>query len=213
MSIMLTGASGLIGAKVAQLLPPDALQIITRQRVDSKARQVIEPAEKWPAAIAALKLGIAISALGTTRRKAGSDEDFRAVDRDLVVLVAQAALAAGARHFIMVSSVGASAQSKNLYLRTKGEAEDAVKALGFECVDILRPGLLRGVRSGDQRPAEKLAILVSPITDALTPAVLDQYRSIPAQTVAQAIAALTRDSAPGITVHHNRDMAKLAGTW
>ena len=40
----------------------------------------------------------------------------------------------------------ASAKAGNFYLRTKGETEDGLRALGFERLDILRPGLLTGER-------------------------------------------------------------------
>ncbi len=219
MTIILTGATGLIGAEVVRLLPPGDLHIIARRHIDCSAAQTVGPPETWADAIGADAIGAdaiggakpstAISALGTTRRIAGSDAAFRAVDLDLVVSVAGAALAAGASHFIMLSSVGASPQSSNFYLKTKGEAEAAVKALGFDRVDILRPGLLRGHRNNDRRVGERMAILISPLTDALTPAVLDQYRSISSRSVALAVAALTRENAPGVHIHHNRDILKL----
>ena len=124
--------------------------------------------------------------------------------------VAAAAKAGGARQFIMVSSVGASARASNFYLKTKGEAEDAVKALGFDRVDILRPGLLKGARQGPARPVEAALIALTPITDFLTPAVLSSYRSIDALKVAQAIAALVGKAEGGVHIQHNAEMLALA---
>ena len=214
MTILLAGATGLIGTQLTRLLPQDEAHLLTRRAVDGGLDQTVVPPADWPAAIAKLKPVTTISTLGTTIRQAGSQGAFRAVDYDLVLSVATAAKAAGARHFIMVSSVGASAQSRNFYLKIKGEVEDAVRALGFERTDILRPGLLRGDRSDPTRWGEKMAMIVSPVTDLLTPAVLSQYRSIEAASVAGAIAALIgtpEGGAPQVhEVHHNREMLALA---
>ena len=210
MTIILAGASGLIGQAVAKKLEGPDLQLITRRKLDTQAAQIIAQPEDWHSYIGAAKPSIAISALGTTIRQAGSQAAFRAVDYDLVVSVARAAKEAGAKQFIMVSSVGASAKARNFYLTTKGEAEDAVRAMGFDRVDVLRPGLLRGDRQGPTRPVESLMIALSPVTDFLVPAVLSQYRSIAGHEVAAAIASLTKATTPGIFIHHNIEMLALA---
>ncbi len=208
--ILLAGATGLIGGHVANLVPPSDLHIVTRRAIDTAASQNVDKPENWPAHIAKTKPETAISTLGTTIRQAGSKSAFRAVDHDLVLAVATAARVAGARQFIMVSSVGAAARASNFYLKTKGEAEDAVKSLGFDRVDILCPGLLKGVRQGPARPVEAALIALTPITDFLTPAVLSSYRSIDALTVAQAIAALVGKAEKGVHRHHNAEMLALA---
>jgi uncharacterized protein YbjT (DUF2867 family) len=210
MKILLTGATGMIGGSAAKLLASETLHILARRALDSAAPQTVEPTENWPTAIAAIRPDIVICALGTTIRQAGSQEAFRAVDHDLVVSVAGAANAAGARHIILVSSVGASAASNSFYLKTKGDAERAVRALGFDRLDILRPGLLRGNRQGPRRLGEAVAKFVSPLTDLLTPPAFSHFRSIAAGDVAKAIKVLTHSSCSGVHVHHNREMLALA---
>jgi uncharacterized protein YbjT (DUF2867 family) len=210
LTILFAGATGLIGGHLLKLLPAGHLHLLTRRAVSSEAAQCIGEPVVWPDTILAVKPEIAISTLGTTIRQAGSRAAFRAVDFDLVLSIAQAAKNAGARHFILVSSVGASAKASNFYLKTKGEVEDAVKALGFARVDIMRPGLLRGDRRGPARAVERLMINVAPLTDLLTPFVLDQYRSIKAETVARAIATLIGGPEGGVYIHHNREMLALA---
>ena len=213
MSILIAGATGLVGREAASLLVGKGLSIIGRRPVEGLAcAQLVDSVETWPRLVADAKPDIAISALGTTIRQAGSQAAFRAVDYELVLRVATAAKEAGARQFVMVSSVGASARSSNFYLRTKGEAEDAAKAIGFERVDILRPGLLRGNRSGPARFGESIAMAFSPITDLLTPNVLSQYRSIAALDVARAIAVLAETAGDGVHIHHNSEMLALART-
>lgn len=97
------------------------------------------PPEQWGELVAAERPAIFISCLGATIRQAGSRAAFRAVDHDLVLAAARAAKKGSARQAIVVSSVGASAKAGNFYLRTKGETEDGLRALGFERLDILRP--------------------------------------------------------------------------
>ena len=73
----------------------------------------------------------AFCCLGTTRKDAGSAEAFRRVDFDYVVAFARLAKRAGARRFMLVSSLGASPNSRFLYPRTKGECEAAISAIGL----------------------------------------------------------------------------------
>lgn len=211
--ILLAGATGLVGGQAAQLLAAGTLHTVGRRRNEALPASVIQhvgPVEEWPGLIAPLKADTAICALGTTIRQAGSQTAFRAVDHDAALAFARAALAAGARHFLLVSSVGAVAGSSNFYLRTKGATEEAVSGLGFARVDMLRPGLLRGDRQGPFRLGEALAMMASPLTDLITPRSFDRYRSIAAAQVARAIAVLAGETAPGRFLHHNREMLQLA---
>ncbi|HQA19002.1 MAG TPA: nucleoside-diphosphate sugar epimerase, partial [Novosphingobium sp.] len=76
-------------------------------------------------------------------------------------------------------------------------------------LDLLRPGLLRGPR-GELRPAEKLAMLVSPLTDLLMHGGYRKYRSIKARTVAEAIVGLTREAMAGRFVFEHDAILRAA---
>ena len=213
MKAILAGATGLIGNLLARQLPPEGLTTVGRRAdpsLDPRIAQEVVDVADWPAIVEKARAEVAFCTLGTTIRVAGSQAAFRAIDREAVIAFAKAAKAGGARQILLVSSVGANATSNNFYLRTKGEAEAGVSALGFERVDIFRPGLLRGDRSGTARPGEGIAIAVSPFTDLLTPPFLDRYRSIEALTVAKAMAALAGNGEAGAFIHHNRDMLREA---
>jgi len=150
-----------------------------------------------------------VSCLGTTIKSAGSREAFIAIDRDLVLRLAQLAFKQGARHAILVSSVGASRQSGNFYLRIKGEVEDALETIGFDRLDILQPGLLLGERS-ERRPGEALAKLLAPLANAVLPGRLRRYRAIQADAVAGAIVRLLESGEPGLYTHQNDVMQALS---
>lgn len=200
----MVGASGLVGRLLARRLEHHHLTAVGRRAVPDIADQRIAPIAEWPAIVTTLKPDVTISALGTTIGAAGSQEAFAAIDHDAVVAFAQAAKNGGARHFIMVSSVGAG--GAGFYLKTKGRAEASVRAMGFARVDIFRPGLLLGERVGKARPVERLFALLSPVTNSLTPRTMDYYRAIAADDVAAAMARAVGASEGGIFIHHNREM-------
>lgn len=72
-----------------------------------------------------------------------------AVDRQGAVTLAEAAVQAGVRRYLLLSSYGADAQATDEafggsfgpYLRAKGKAEDQVRAMDLD-VTVLRPGAL-----------------------------------------------------------------------
>ena len=103
---------------------------------------------------------VVISVLGTTIKAAGSKERFRAVDHDIPLTAARMAARKGARHFLIVSSIGADTSSRFFYLRVKGELEDALRSLGFRSVTIVRPSILLGDRA-ETRFGEEVAAAVA----------------------------------------------------
>lgn len=209
--MVLVGATGLIGREVMARTgdhPDIRLTAIARREVTlpegARMEMIIADPKGWGDVIKQLAPDVLVCALGTTWNKAGREEAaFQAVDLDLVLACAQGASEARVRQFIGVSSTGADRFSKNFYLRTKGEMEQAVKKLAFGRVDMLRPGLLRGKRGSDRRRKERLAIIASPFIDPFLGGSLRQYRSIPAGTVADAIYAMTQMNADGRFVHDN----------
>ncbi len=211
--ILLVGATGLVGRRVIAHAGELALTVLARRDVDDLPERhapLVAPPQRWPDIIAAERPAVLISCLGTTIRAAGSQAAFRAVDHDLILSAARGARLGGAAHMIVVSSVGASAKSGNFYLRTKGETEAGLRALGFDRLDVLRPGLLTGDRPGPARLGEGIAMAAAPFTDALLHGSLRRYRSIPAETVARAIVALASRRESGTHVHENDAIRALA---
>lgn len=170
---------------------------------DARMEVLLADPAHWDDAIAAARPHAVVCALGTTWKDAGrSEAAFRAVDEALVLNCARWGLEAGARQFIAVSSVGANPHAKALYLRVKGEVEAALGRIGYDRLDILRPGLLVGPR-GQTRPAERIAQIVSPLSDALMRGGLARYRSVRADTLAEAILALAHEKARGRFIHEH----------
>lgn len=216
--IALVGATGLIGRSVIQLASAgDEARLVGLARREAPlptgARMEMFVAEpgKWGEVMQSVRPRALICALGTTWKKAGKDEAaFRAVDHDLVIASARAALAAGASNMVLVSAAGADRHSKNRYMRTKGEVEAALSQMGFKRLDILRPGLLRGARPEDWRLAERLALAVAPLVDPLLRGSWRQLGSIDARDVAGAALRLALRAAPGRFTHDNDAMRRAA---
>lgn len=217
MRIATIGASGLVGSLAVRRLAAEGHRVDALLRrpggvVDPGWNERVATAEEWPGIVAALAPDAAVSALGTTLRQAGSQAAFRAVDFDMVVAFARAAPAAGARRMVTVSSVGADAGSANFYLRIKGEMEAALEGMGFERLDIMRPGLLRGPRGGERRLGERVGIALSPAVNLFLRGRLDRFAAIDADVVAGAVAGALRQAGPGVFRHENREIRRLART-
>ncbi|MEQ9307979.1 MAG: NAD(P)H-binding protein [Balneolaceae bacterium] len=124
------------------------------------------------------------SALGTTIKQAGSETAQYKIDFDHQLDVAKAAASNGVSSYALVSSIGASQQSKTFYLNMKGRLDKTVQKIGFKKVVIVRPSFLKGTRS-ESRFWEKAGIIAANIFTVLPG--LQKYKPIHAQQVAQAM--------------------------
>lgn len=219
--VLVLGATGLVGQQVlaAAVGRSDVrLLALARREVPlpqgARMEVLLAPPDQWAGAIAAIAPRIVICALGTTIAQTGGDKQaFAAIDRDLVLDLARAAHQSGAQHFIAVSSVGAAAAASSFYLKTKGEMEDGLGRLGFDRLDILRPGLLLGKRPGKLRMLEWLGQIAAPLFNLLLHGKYRKYRAIAAADVAGGALQCVAGQGRGRCVHSHDDMRKLAGLW
>jgi uncharacterized protein YbjT (DUF2867 family) len=196
------GASGLVGRELlAQLDSESDTQVIALVRrplsgvpPSPRRRDVVVDLHRLGPLPGPRRVFIA---LGTTMAQAGSQTAFRAVDFDAVVAVARSARAAGASHCGVVSALGASTRSSVFYNRVKGEAEDALKALGFERLVIARPSLLDGERERLDQPRRSGEAWTLRLTRPLGALIPAAWRPIQADRVARALrVALDQAGAP-----------------
>lgn len=214
---LLAGATGLVGGHLLDCLldAPDYSRVfaLTRRPLGREHPKLANRIVIFPRMAEQLK-GLAAQdafcCIGTTIKEAGSQEAFRAVDVEAVLQFARAARAAQATRFVVVSAARADAESKNFYLRTKGEMEDAVAQLGFASVDIVQPGLLLGERKGG-RFLEDLAKLVAPLYGPLLAGKFEALRPIPATTVARAMLGAARSGRRGVNRYTYGALRQLAG--
>lgn len=131
--------------------------------------------------------------LGTTIKKAGSQEAFRKVDYQYPLDIARLSLASGASQFAIVTAMGAKADSSIFYNRVKGEVERDLAALNFPTLLIFRPSLLLGDRS-ESRLGERIGAGVMRLFAPLIPA---RYKAIDASKVANAMLETTQQGLKG----------------
>ncbi len=93
-------------------------------------------------------------ALGTTRKKAGSAENFIKVDYHYCINLARIASDCGIKSISIISSVGSDPNSIFLYPKTKGLIEKDISELSLNHLSIVRPGIILGKRN-ESRVGEK----------------------------------------------------------
>ena len=188
---LVIGASGLVGTELCkQLLASSAYnQVILLNR---KASGISHPklSEKLINFDAPDLQGImgddVFCAIGTTLRKAGSKQNQFRIDCEYPTTLAALLKGQGFKRFLLVSSIGADANSGNFYLRTKGQLEKNIIDLGYDYICIARPSILLGDRK-EFRAGEKFAIVLMRILAPLMLGPLKPYRPVQASRVAAAL--------------------------
>jgi len=160
------GATGLIG----KLVLPELLNSLHFNRVGEFGRRVttLPPTEKLlQRTIDFEKLSesglkdetwdVVYVTLGTTKAIAGSKEAFTKIDYEYVVNAAREARVPGRQQrLVYLSSAGSNPKSYVFYLKSKGETEAALAAIGYDDFIALRPGpFLNADRTGTSRESER----------------------------------------------------------
>jgi len=211
LTAILAGATGLVGGECLRrlLASPryERVIVVTRRKLtdvpaERRLRQVVTEFENLGEVRERLRGDHVYCALGTTIRKAGSQERFRAVDYEYPLRLAQLTRKNGARHFSIVSALGASRTSPFFYSRVKGETEEGLQQLGWPSLAIVRPSVIAGDRA-EARPLERLSehlLRFAPAT----------WRPVPAGDIAAAMVVLALRERPGVTVLESREISGVA---
>lgn len=208
---LVVGATGLVGSECTQRLAahPDfsSVTAVTRRAISdatptASLRHVVVDFDHLGESPELFAVSHVFCALGTTIRKAGSRERFRQVDFGYPAQIARLAKAAGARHFLLVSSVGANTASSGFYLRVKGQLEELVLSLGFVSVTIARPSLLLGERN-EFRFGESLAAQFSGVFPR-------RYQPVHGRDVARVLVEAGMENRRGVRVIENSEIAERA---
>jgi uncharacterized protein YbjT (DUF2867 family) len=193
---VLAGATGLVGGLLLDRLLADAtwdhVLSVGRRPIDRSHPRLEQRVVDFADLGELPRCTDVFCCLGTTIRKAGSQEAFRAVDHDAVVALAGAAYRAGAERFLHVTALGASPRSRVFYNRVKGETERDVAASGVPATVAFRPSMLDGDRA-ESRPAERLGLIAMRAAGPL----LGRLRPTRADDVARAMVAEARSARPG----------------
>jgi uncharacterized protein YbjT (DUF2867 family) len=212
---LVAGASGLVGSRVLHLLLEDPayarVTVLARRELPLSHKKLEQRVASFDhlAQIADFpRVHDVFCCLGTTMKEAGSSDAFRKVDFTYVVELARVAVRHRASQFLVVTAVGADPRSRILYSRVKGEAEEAVRRLQFEGIQIFRPSLLVGARA-ESRPAERMAGLLSPLVAWAFVGPLARYRPLKAEAVARAMVRVAGEAPPGPHIYQTDQIRRL----
>lgn len=189
MKLMIVGATGLVGGEVLKLALADERieQVVAPTRTPLPAHPKLENPivdfDVLPEDAAWWQADAVICTLGTTIKKAGSNEDFRRVDFDYPLRVAELAKAHGARAYALNSALGADPASSTFCFRVKGEVEAALTSVGFESLTVVRPSMIGGHRK-EFRLAERIGIALMTLFRPLIP---KRFRVVAPERIAAAL--------------------------
>lgn len=200
---LILGSTGLIGNEVLRQLLDNPLYskivVVTRRPLNIISDKVVEVIA-GPSSIHNIADQLicddVFCCLGTTQKKAGSREHFKAIDHDYVVTCAKIAFQCGAKQFLFVSAIGARVGSKSYYSHVKGLTENDLKSIGFDGLQILQPSLLLGERQ-EKRVLEDIGGAVLPYLSFMFLGALQKYRPIHAFKVATAMVAIAKENRQG----------------
>jgi uncharacterized protein YbjT (DUF2867 family) len=202
LSVLLVGATGLVGRECLRLLLADS----GFGRIVVVARRPLSPDVRSPKLATHVvdfdhlneydelfNVDAIICTLGTTIRQAGSRTRFRTVDYDYPLAFARLGRRHGCKHFLVVTALGANTRSRYFYNRVKGELEDSLRGLDYPRLTIVRPSLLLGPRA-ELRLGEEVA---KRVTRWLGPLVPRAFKPVEARAVAQTLVRAAREDGSG----------------
>jgi len=210
----LIGATGLIGGELLSLLLDDdhfeKVRILVRRPFSGNHPKLEKKLVDFTDADSLLvdldESDTVFCTIGTTMKKVKGNKDaYRKIDYDIPVNIARYCKIMNCKNYILVSAVGADSQSRNFYLKLKGEVEDIVRKVGLESTYIMRPSILLGKRH-EFRFGESISV---PLVKKISFLLPSKYKPIEATEVARAMLAAAKISEKGFFVCEYNQMKRL----
>ena len=219
LSVVMMGATGAVGTQVltallAQATPPRVTSLVRRMDADLKdtrlSQQVVDVLD--PSSYQSLLTGheVAICTLGVGQPSKMTAAEFTRIDKDAVLAFATACKQAGVRHFQLLGSVGSDSGSRNFYLRSKGELQDALIALDFERLSIFQPSMIL-TPTNRYGWLQGLTLVVWPWLNPILQGSWQAYRGVKVSTLGAAIARNAQVSGKKVAFLRWPDFQALAG--
>lgn len=147
--------------------------------------------------------------LGTTQKNTPEKDKYYQIDHDYPVLAAKIAKEKGSKSVFVVTAIGANANSNIFYIKTKGETERDIIALGFDHTHIFRPSMLLGNRKENRSLEKSLIKIWSVINPILIGKQLKKYRGIEGKDVAQAMNNAAKNQSEKVKIYSWKEMNDL----
>lgn len=124
--------------------------------------------------------------IGTTSAKTPDKELYHKIDYGIPVHTGQLCVANKINTFIVVSALGADANSRIFYNHTKGEMENTILKMDIAKIHILQPSLIGGKRN-ERRLGESIFKVIMKIGNPFLIGPLKKYRMITPETIVSAM--------------------------
>jgi len=216
-SALLLGASGLVGGHCLRLLLEDQSygKVIAFVRKPialqhPKLEQHVVDFDHPEKFAHLIKVNDVFCCLGTTIKKAGSQEAFRKVDFSYPVKIAKIAAQNGVEQFLIITALGANPKSSIFYNRVKGEVEETITKLPLKAIHIFRPSLLLGKRQ-ERRIGEKIGEPPLKGLKVLLVGPFRKYRAIEAIVVAGAMNKVAKKELLGVNIFESNQIQTIIG--
>lgn len=147
-------------------------------------------------------------AIGTTKKQTPDKKQYYQIDHDYPVLAAQIAKENGAKSIFIVTSIGANSDSSVFYLKTKGDVERDILALGFEHTHFFEPSMIIGDRK-ENRKNEKFFSKLFTAMQFLLVGNLNKYKPIDGAEVAKAMVLAAKNQTEKVKIYRWKEMNSL----
>jgi uncharacterized protein YbjT (DUF2867 family) len=215
MKIAIAGATGLTGSLCLELLLNDSrvteIFSIGRRKTGISNPKLTEAILNNGEFDQSLSIDAFICCLGTTIKKAGSQENFKKVDHDLPIELAKKLKARGCQSAAVISALGADSHSAFFYNRVKGMMEEDMREIGLKSLTILRPSLIKGERK-EARLGEKSAEIFLGIASPLFIGPLKKIKVTEAEDIAKALLVASLDKKEGTFIFTSQEIKVLASS-
>ena len=190
---LLFGSSGLIGGQLLNNLIQNndynKIKIFVRSEPeikDSKIEIIKTDFNNLKNHVEDIKGDDCFFCIGTTKQNSPDKNEYKRIERDMPVEIAEIAKANSVNSFVYVSSGFADPKNSGAYLRYKGEVEVELKKLNFIKLGIMRPSFLLGNRK-EKRFGEKIGIFFFKLLSPLFLGPLKKMKPIHSEKVAKAM--------------------------
>jgi len=192
-SAIVLGASGAVGSELLKLLLADTRYDTVKLFSRSKSKIINTKIEEHTLDLFELEkykhvftADEVYCCIGTAKAQTPDKETYHKIDYGIPVMAANLIKENGIKTYIVISAIGADAESSIFYNRTKGEMQDAVLNEDIPKTHILQPSLIIADRK-DGRITEKIAQGFMWLLNPLLFGNAAKFKSIKAHSIAKAM--------------------------